>query len=114
MKNESYIVVLVKPQFEAKKSQVEQGGIISDPNVHANVLNILLSGYKKMGLSFIEIKKSRVLGRKGNQEFFCVNLFPYKIFGNFIKVCIRNLNIISKDTIITYFNLIYSRLFFNI
>ena len=72
MKNESYIVVLVKPQFEAKKSQVEQGGIISDPNVHANVLNILLSGYKKMGLSFIEIKKSRVLGRKGNQEFFCV------------------------------------------
>ena len=59
-------------ECEAKKSQVEQGGIISDPNVHANVLNILLSGYKKMGLSFIEIKKSRVLGRKGNQEFFCV------------------------------------------
>tara|TARA_B100001996_G_C18568613_1_gene557493 strand:- start:263 stop:997 length:735 start_codon:yes stop_codon:yes gene_type:complete len=72
MKPESNIIVLVKPQFEAKKNQVEQGGIISNPYVHAEVLNNLLIGYRKLGLSFFEIKKSRVLGRKGNQEFFCV------------------------------------------
>ncbi len=72
MKNESKIIVLIKPQFEAARSQVEEGGIISNPYIHAEVLNNLLIEYKKLGLSFIEIKKSRVLGRKGNQEFFCV------------------------------------------
>ena len=72
MKTESNIIVLIKPQFEAKKNQVEQGGIVSNPSVHAEIINNLLNGYKKLGLSFIEIKKSRVLGRKGNQEFFCV------------------------------------------
>ena len=72
MKTESHIIVLIKPQFEAKKTQVEQGGIISNPSVHAEIINNLLDGYKKLGLAFIEIKKSRVLGRKGNQEFFCV------------------------------------------
>ncbi|MBH60606.1 MAG: TlyA family rRNA (cytidine-2'-O)-methyltransferase [Dehalococcoidia bacterium] len=72
MKNESKIIVLIKPQFEAIRSQVEAGGIISNPYIHAEVLNNLLIEYKKLGLSFIEVKKSRVLGRKGNQEFFCV------------------------------------------
>ena len=71
-KNESKIIVLIKPQFEAIRSQVEAGGIISNPYIHAEVLNNLLIEYKKLGLSFIEVKKSRVLGRKGNQEFFCV------------------------------------------
>ena len=33
-----YLVVLVKPQFEARKEEVGRGGVIKDPQVHARVL----------------------------------------------------------------------------
>ncbi|RWW42405.1 hypothetical protein BHE74_00052045, partial [Ensete ventricosum] len=37
MKEESTLVTLVKPQFEARRSQVGGGGIVRDPLVHQEV-----------------------------------------------------------------------------
>nr|POE75965.1 hemolysin a [Quercus suber] len=37
MKEEASLVTLVKPQFEARRSQVGSGGIVRDPMVHQEV-----------------------------------------------------------------------------
>lgn len=37
MKEEATLVTLIKPQFEAHRSQVGRGGIVKDPSVHKQV-----------------------------------------------------------------------------
>lgn len=64
-----YILLLVKPQFEAQRDEINRGGIIKNPMVHARVLgNIVVwavnSGYRVRGLI-----PSPILGSAGNKEF---------------------------------------------
>ncbi|KAA8550516.1 hypothetical protein F0562_002200 [Nyssa sinensis] len=49
MKEESAIVTLVKPQFEARRSQVGGGGIVRDPLVHQEVLEKIINGVENFG-----------------------------------------------------------------
>ena len=64
-----YILFLVKPQFEARRDEINRGGIVKKPTVHARVLgNIVVwavnSGYRIRGLI-----PSPILGSAGNKEF---------------------------------------------
>ena len=70
MRNQGSIIVLVKPQFEAKRTEVGKGGIIKDPQVHARVLGQVISSAMNMGLRPRNIVPSSILGTKGNQEYF--------------------------------------------
>ncbi|MCQ2554478.1 MAG: TlyA family RNA methyltransferase [Clostridia bacterium] len=63
------LVALVKPQFEAGKSQVGKNGIVRDIAVHREVLNNAVSfahdnGFAVSGLTFSPVK-----GAKGNIEY---------------------------------------------
>ncbi|KAL5998423.1 hypothetical protein ACLOJK_009363 [Asimina triloba] len=51
MKDESTLVTLVKPQFEARRSQVGSGGIVRDPSVHKEVLERIIKGVEGFGFS---------------------------------------------------------------
>ncbi len=67
----TWIVSLVKPQFEAGKAEADRGrGIISDPQVHRRVL---LELEEWIGLHTpLEVagqSDSPILGREGNREF---------------------------------------------
>lgn len=42
MKENAALVTLVKPQFEARRSQVGKGGIVKDPAVHQEVRDFWL------------------------------------------------------------------------
>lgn len=69
IKKGAEIVVLIKPQFEAGRSQVGKGGIIRDPEVHKKVLfdlweYFIREGFVLKGLSFSPLK-----GSEGNIEF---------------------------------------------
>ena len=64
------ILALVKPQFEGRKDQIEKGGVIRDPKLHAQILG-------SFGLWAIEAKwrlkgivRSPIKGHSGNSEFF--------------------------------------------
>ncbi len=62
-------IVLLKPQFEAKKSEVPRGGVITDPSIHAAVIGRFA---RWAGASKIRIRNlisSGILGDKGNREF---------------------------------------------
>ena len=64
------IVVLVKPQFEARREEVGRGGVIRDPHVHARVLARVILWAVTVGFRLRNLAPSPVLGDKGNREFF--------------------------------------------
>jgi len=64
------VIVLLKPQFEANKSEVPRGGVIVDPMVHAAVIGRFLKWAVDRSIRIRNFLSSGVLGEKGNREFF--------------------------------------------
>ncbi|GAC1638403.1 MAG: TlyA family rRNA (cytidine-2'-O)-methyltransferase [Ktedonobacteraceae bacterium] len=68
---DTWVVALVKPQFEAGKAEVDRGsGVISDPQVHSRVLQEL-GAWIPLHTPF-QVQgqiDSPILGRDGNHEF---------------------------------------------
>jgi len=64
------IVVLVKPQFEARRNEVGRGGVIKDPKVHARVLGRVIAWIVNNGFRFKGLVASPITGEEGNREFF--------------------------------------------
>lgn len=69
MKPEAHLIVLIKPQFEARREQVGKGGIIKDPAVHEEVIHNVVQGITQEGFSYIGITDSPITGTDGNKEF---------------------------------------------
>ena len=70
LKSGRYLVALVKPQFEARKTEVGRGGVIKDPQVHARVLGRSIAWAVGHGLRLRNLCASPILGDAGNREFF--------------------------------------------
>jgi 23S rRNA (cytidine1920-2'-O)/16S rRNA (cytidine1409-2'-O)-methyltransferase len=62
------VAALVKPQFEAGRSEVRKG-VIRDPAVHARVLEEVAAAAREVGLSRVASTPSPITGQKGNIEF---------------------------------------------
>ena len=71
VQNLGHIIALVKPQFEAGKSEADKGaGVISDPSVHARVLREMEDFVRaRAGLIWRGCTESPLLGPAGNKEF---------------------------------------------
>ena len=63
------VVALVKPQFEAGRSEVGKGGIVRDPAVHARVIDEVTAAALQVGLERLAVEPSPVTGAEGNREF---------------------------------------------
>jgi 23S rRNA (cytidine1920-2'-O)/16S rRNA (cytidine1409-2'-O)-methyltransferase len=64
-----HVVALVKPQFEAGRQDVERGGLVTDPAVHARVLDEVRAAARAVGLTPMADTPSPITGATGNQEF---------------------------------------------
>jgi 23S rRNA (cytidine1920-2'-O)/16S rRNA (cytidine1409-2'-O)-methyltransferase len=62
------VVALVKPQFEAGRTEVRKG-IIRDPHVHVRVVDEVAAAGAEVGLTRVMVTPSPVTGQKGNVEF---------------------------------------------
>jgi 23S rRNA (cytidine1920-2'-O)/16S rRNA (cytidine1409-2'-O)-methyltransferase len=62
-------LVLVKPQFEAGRSEVAKG-VVRDPDVHRNVLERVIEAALEWGGVTVGVVDSGLPGPKGNREFF--------------------------------------------
>jgi 23S rRNA (cytidine1920-2'-O)/16S rRNA (cytidine1409-2'-O)-methyltransferase len=62
-------VALIKPQFEAEKSEVEEGGVVRDPAVHEAVIARVLEAAGQVGFTELGVIPSPLLGPAGNKEF---------------------------------------------
>ncbi|XP_075506386.1 uncharacterized protein LOC142543178 [Primulina tabacum] len=79
MKDGGTMVSLIKPQFEAHRSQVGGGGIVRDPLVHQEVLAKIINGVQKLGFECRGWIESPLKGADGNKEFLaCFDRKPMK------------------------------------
>ncbi len=65
-----YVVVLIKPQFEARREEVGKGGVIRQPVVHARVLGRFITWMVEHGFRLGGLAASPITGASGNREFF--------------------------------------------
>ena len=63
------IVALVKPQFEAGRTDVGRGGLVLDPVIHARVVEEVTAAGRAVGLSRVGLVESPITGAEGNREF---------------------------------------------
>lgn len=64
------LISLIKPQFEVGKGNVGKGGIVRDPDLHAEVcqrITVWLTG--QGGWTVLGLAESPILGPDGNKEF---------------------------------------------
>ena len=59
----------MKPQFEAGRDEVGDGGIVSDPAVHLRALVDVAQAFCEEGLMPVSACPSPIRGHKGNREF---------------------------------------------
>lgn len=72
LKRGALVVSLIKPQFEAAKSEVDTGGIVRDKDVHLSVLRRCSAAAREQGFELLDLCRSPIEGAKGNREFFLV------------------------------------------
>lgn len=68
LEEDGICVTLIKPQFEAGKEKVGNG-IITDENVHNEVVESIRTGIKGIGFHELGLIESPIKGQKGNKEF---------------------------------------------
>lgn len=63
------LVALVKPQFEAERSEIGKGGVVRDPAVHERVCGAARAWIESRGWGVVGIVQSPITGPEGNIEF---------------------------------------------
>jgi 23S rRNA (cytidine1920-2'-O)/16S rRNA (cytidine1409-2'-O)-methyltransferase len=63
------LVVLAKPQFEARREEVPRGGVLTDRAVQDRIVEAILSDAAALGLTSLGVIPSPIRGAKGNREF---------------------------------------------
>ena len=69
LKNDGFIVALVKPQFEVGKGEVGKGGVVRGGAKHRQVVESVASCATSLGLTVRGVVESPITGPKGNREF---------------------------------------------
>jgi 23S rRNA (cytidine1920-2'-O)/16S rRNA (cytidine1409-2'-O)-methyltransferase len=63
------LIALVKPQFEAERSEIGKGGVVRDPAVHERVCAAAAAWIEGRGWAVEGIAESPITGPEGNVEF---------------------------------------------
>ncbi|MEL7571146.1 MAG: TlyA family RNA methyltransferase [Eubacteriaceae bacterium] len=69
LKQDAFGIILVKPQFESTKQQIEKNGVIKSLSTHKEVLKNVSSALNEMGYYIKNMTYSDLKGAKGNIEF---------------------------------------------
>ena len=63
------IACLIKPQFEAGKGKVGKKGVVREPEIHLDVLNVFVENAHEAGFHVYNLTFSPIKGPEGNIEF---------------------------------------------
>jgi 23S rRNA (cytidine1920-2'-O)/16S rRNA (cytidine1409-2'-O)-methyltransferase len=69
LKPDARLVVLLKPQFQARREEVGKKGVVRDSGVHAAVIGRFVAWAADNGLHLLGLVLSPVIGPAGNIEF---------------------------------------------
>lgn len=71
-------LTLVKPQFEAAREDVGEGGVVRSAAVRKQALERVEQGMREAGFSLAGSCTSPILGRKGNEEYLLLGVFAQR------------------------------------
>lgn len=72
LNQENFIIILIKPQFEAKYELVSQGGFV-DQKYHQEIIDNIIDYAKKLNFSFLGLVESPIKGNKSqNIEYLAL------------------------------------------
>ncbi len=96
LKADGVAAVLIKPQFEAGKSDIGKKGIVKDRKVHLRILRELDSFMRLTGLMPVSYTHSPIKGGSGNIEYLaklvkCSDEPPVQDFGGIVEEAFRQL-----------------------
>ena len=63
------MILLIKPQFEAGREQIEKGGVVRDKKVHQQVIENVINCAKSLGYYINNLTYSSIKGPSGNIEY---------------------------------------------
>lgn len=69
VKNDGFVIALIKPQFEAGKENVGKKGVVRDAKVHESVINNVIDFAKTEGFGIAGLDFSPIKGPEGNIEY---------------------------------------------
>ncbi|MBB3910498.1 TlyA family RNA methyltransferase [Sphingomonas desiccabilis] len=75
------LLALIKPQFEAGRSEVGKGGVVRDPSVHARVCDEVAGWLTGRGWRVEGVTRSPITGPEGNIEFLIAAHAPEEAGG---------------------------------
>jgi 23S rRNA (cytidine1920-2'-O)/16S rRNA (cytidine1409-2'-O)-methyltransferase len=73
---DGHVIALVKPQFEAGRSDVGKGGIVRDPAIQARAVDEVVAAANALGLERAGLVDSPITGMEGNKEFLLHLIAP--------------------------------------
>lgn len=79
MRDDTKILALIKPQFEAGKHNVGKGGVVRDPEMRKKIIKNLKLFFKERGYQVNRVIPSPVSGPKGNIEYIIYLTFRENI-----------------------------------
>ncbi|BAN02801.1 TlyA family RNA methyltransferase [Ilumatobacter coccineus] len=78
-----FLVLLVKPQFEAGRTEVSRGrGIVTDPAIHERVRGEIGDALADAGCTVVDWTTSPITGADGNVEFLVHATTPVEVAGS--------------------------------
>lgn len=69
LKNNGYIMALVKPQFEAGRDKVGKKGLVKDKKIHIEIIEDIIQFCESIELKAIDLDFSPITGSTGNIEY---------------------------------------------
>lgn len=70
IRKDAALLALAKPQFEVGKESVGKRGVVSNPELHRQVIDELQDFFIRCGLHVVGATASPITGPAGNREFF--------------------------------------------
>ena len=68
LKTDAQMVCLIKPQFEAGKEKVGKKGVVREPSVHREVIEMVMDYAVSIGFEILHLDFSPIRGPEGNIE----------------------------------------------
>lgn len=69
LKTDAQMVCMIKPQFEAGKEKVGKKGVVREPSVHREVIEMVMDYAVSIGFEILHLDFSPIRGPEGNIEY---------------------------------------------